>query len=248
MAQIELASPRVIAIRDRNCDYLLTLKRIDRKMWLKYFNGIVSVSETQNGERVDSFDSSAARLALVEAALIDAKGYPVPGGGAITAIDGWQKKLPLAHRRAAGEQLVNVERGTLADDDEFVLGFETVVLNAVWGADETRGLMRKYSGLRHSFETPTGEHQARLSRAASRSVIVGGSRGGKTRWMGAQPALAELYDELIVSVEGYAVKGELLGADRDRIVEEMDTYHKVAAADALFSAAEVADPVAAEVE
>lgn len=241
MVAIELAQPRVIAIKDRKRNYWLTLKRIDRKMWLKYFDGIVSVSESQNGERVDSFDSSAALLELVHAALIDARGYQFDGA----LPEGWEKLLPLAHRRAVGGQLVNVERGVVSDDDDLILGFEDVVLNAVWGAD-AEGVMRKYSGLRHHFRTPSSEHQARLSRAASRSVIVGGARNGKTRWMGAQSTLAELYDELIESVEGYSVNGQPL-SDRERVVAEMDTYHKVAAADALFSPAEVAEAVAAEV-
>jgi hypothetical protein len=55
--------------------------------------------------------------------------------------------------------------------------------------------------------------------------------------MGPQPTLVELYDELIVSVEGYQVNGVELGADHDAIVAEMDAYHKVAAADVLFSPA-----------
>lgn len=242
MASIELASPRTIAIDDRGRKFSLTLKRIDRKAWLRYFDGIVNVSENQNGQRVDRFDSSAAKLELVAASLVDATGYkaadaPWP--------DGWQKMLPLAHRLAVGEQLVNVRRGSAPDDEPFVLGFETVILDAVWGVDAT-GTMRKYSGLRHRFQTPTEAHQARLSRASSRSVIVGGSRRATTRWMGAQATLAELYDELIQGVEGYSANGVDLGDDREAIVAEMDTYHKVAAAEVLFSPAEVDEPATAD--
>jgi hypothetical protein len=240
MASIELASPRTIAIDDRGRKFLLTLKRIDRKAWLRYFDGIVNVSENQNGQRVNRYDNSAAKLELVQNSLIDAKGYPIDKDS-ITLYENWQQKLPLAHRLAVGEQLVNVERGSESEDETFVLGFETVILNVVWGADDS-GIMRKYSGLRHCFNTPTEEHQARLSRDSSRSIIVGGSRRGTTRWLGIQPTLVELYDELIKSVDGYAVNGVDLGSDREAIVGEMDTYHKVAAADLLFSPAEVAEP------
>ena len=65
--------------------------------------------------------------------------------------------------------------------------------------------------------------------------MVGGSRNGKTQWLGAQATLADLYDELIVSVEGYTVDGA--APDREGIVEFMDTYHKVAAVDVLFAPA-----------
>jgi hypothetical protein len=58
--------------------------------------------------------------------------------------------------------------------------------------------------------------------------------------LGAQATLAELYDELIVSVDGYTVDGAV--PDREAILEFMDTYHKVAAVDVLFS------PAAANVE
>ena len=95
--------------------------------------------------------------------------------------------------------------------------------------------MRKFHGLRHNFKTPTAEQQRRLSRDSSRSRVVGGARNGKTLWLGAQATLADLYDELIVSVEGYAVDGK--APEREEVIEFMDTYHKVAAVDVLFAPA-----------
>lgn len=230
MAFIELAKPRIIAIEERRRKYLLTLARVPKKAWMHYFDGILSTSENLNGKRVDSFDASSARIELVESLLTDAQGY----GGALGA--GWQKMIPLAHRMAAGNALVEVERGEPSDDEPIQLGAESVYLNAVWGADE-KGAMMKYRGLCHRFQTPSGEQQRRYSRDSSRSRIVGGSRRGKTVWLGPQPMLVELYDELILSVEGYRVDGVDLGTDREAIVAEMDTYHKVAAADVLFSPA-----------
>jgi hypothetical protein len=46
--------------------------------------------------------------------------------------------------------------------------------------------------------------------------------------------LAHLYDDLIVSVDGYSSGGCELGSDREAIKREMDTYHKVAAVENLF--------------
>jgi hypothetical protein len=236
MASIELATPRVIVIEERGKQYRLALARIVKKQWMRYFDGIVSTSENQMGKRVDSFDSSSARLELVETSLIDAQGYATADGSPITAAAGWQALLPLSHRLAVGNTIVSVERAEASNDEPIMLGVEAVYLNAVWSADEN-GVMQKYRGLCHRFKTPNGEQQRRFSRDSSRSRIVGGSRKAKTLWMGPQPTLVELYDELIVSVEGYQVNGVELGADHDTIVAEMDTYHKVAAADVLFSPA-----------
>ena len=235
MVAIELAAPRVIAVQQGKRQYKLTVGRISKQDWLKYFEGIVSTSEMQNGQRVNSYDSSAARVELVEKNLIDASGYS--SDQPLLSISEWQTKLPLSHKLAAGDALVGVSPSEKAGEDDapIALGFETVVLDAVWGADES-GTMRKYRGLVHRFRTPSPEQQRRFSRDASRSVITGGSRIGRTRWLGAQATLAALYDELIDTVDGYTVNGQsIVGASI--IAAEMDTYHKVAAADQLFSPA-----------
>ncbi len=232
MQAIELAEARRIVIEDRGRQYTLTVRPIPKKDWLEYFAGIVSTSENQDGKRVDSFDSSAARLDLVEKNLVDAQGY---AGAAVTTIKDWQRQIPLAHRLAVGNALIGVEAAVAEDDAPIALGAETVYLNAIWSARDD-GKMWKLSQLGHKFETPTAAHQRRYSRDASRSRIVGGSRNGKTQWLGAQATLAELYDELIVSVDGYQVNGAPL-ANELEIIERMDTYHKVAAAAHLFSPA-----------
>ncbi len=234
MNAIELSAPRTILIEDRGKTFTFNLARISAAQWLKYFAGILSLSETQGSGRVDTFDSSAARIELVDTVLAGASGYEVPGGGSITAIEGWQHKIPVRHRLTVGNTLLSAERSDANDDDPIMLGRETVYLDAIWSAGED-GKMRKLHGLRHTFETPTAEHQRRYSRDISRSRVIGGSRGGKTQWLGAQATLAKLYDELIVEVEGYTFHSEPLDG-RESIVENMDTYHKVAAVEGLFEA------------
>lgn len=232
MHSIELTEARVIVIEDHGRRYQLTAQRVTRAQWLKYFDGIVSMSENQAGKRVDSFDSSAARLTLVESVLIDAKGYT--SDQPVTQIDGWQRLLPLSHRMGAANALTNVSRSEAADEEPLALGRECVILDAVWSAGED-GAVRKFHGLRHVFSTPTSEQQHRYARDASRSVLIGGSRAGKTRWLGPQATLAALYDELVIEAEGYTVHGEK--PDRAAVIEHMDLYHKVAAASELFSPA-----------
>lgn len=236
MTAIELAKPRVIVIEERGVKYALKLNRISKKQWLHYFDSIVSTSEMQNSKRVDFFDSTTARVELVESALASVDGYANQGDTPIPQLAGWQQLIPLRHRQAAGNALVDIERVDPTDGEILQLGTESVFLNAVWGADD-RGGMHKFFGLCHRFSTPTGEHQRRYSRDANRSMVVGGSRRGITKWMGVQATLADLYDELIQSVDGYMLNGQPLDAERDQIAAEMDTYHKVAAADALFTPA-----------
>jgi hypothetical protein len=237
---IDLKAPRIIAIEDRGKPYSLTVGRITKKQWLAYFEGVVSLSENVNGARVDSYESSAARLQLLESALIDASGYALPGDKTnIAQVEGWKALLPLSHRMGAANALFAVSPNEGTEDQAIALGQESIYLDAVWGAGEN-GKTLKFTGLRHNFKVPTGEQQRRFSRESSKSRVIGGSRSTKTQWLGAQATLAELYDELIVSADGYTVDGHV--PDRDALVEYMDTYHKVAAADALFA------PAAAKVD
>ena len=120
--------------------------------------------------------------------------------------------------------------------DEFVIRAEgeEVSLDAAWSVDEETGKMVAYAGLKHLFKTPTAAHQKRYNQAASRSVVVGGSRTGRTIYTGAQETLCDLYDELVLSVDGYAVKGEPL-AGLDQIRSYMDLHHKFTAAQELFN-------------
>ena len=235
MSAIELNKPRVIVFDHRKRSYQLTIKVISDKEWLRYFEGIESTSENQEGQQVNFFDSSAARVALLERNLIGAAGYPE----GVTDTQNWQQLLPMSHRLSASNALVQVGKSADAEDDEvFSLGFENVFLDAVWTANDAGDGMIKFHKLRHQFRTPTAEHQRRFSRDAGRSRIVGGSRTGKTQWLGGQPTLIKLYDELIENVDGYSVDGaSLLGAPKDKIVLHMDAYHKVAAANELFSPA-----------
>ena len=229
---LDLTKGRVIAITDRKRAFTLTLKPIEKKAWLRYFAAIVNTQELVDGELQQTYDSSGPRLELLEAHLVDATGYTKEGED-IKATAAWQSKLPMRHRRAAADLLVDCEVVKPSDEDELpALGTETVTLAATWTAVD--GHMQKFTGLQHIFRSPTAEHQKRYSRAMSRSVITGGSRTGKTNWLGAQDVLIEIYDELIEGTSGYDYG---LGDGWDK--SKMDAYHKVTAAQALFTPVEV---------
>lgn len=232
---IDLAGSRVLAFQDHKRAFAYTLNPVTQQQWLRYFAGIVSTQELDaNGDQTSSFDSIAARLELLESALTGASGWDHVDFSTTT---NWQGKLPMSHRRALADLLVATEVDSSADPGDLTLGAETVVLRSIWTAGED-GSMQQIGGLKHVFASPTPDHQRRYSRAYNTSVIVGGSRTGQTRYLGAQAVLIEIYDELIESVEGYTVGLATLG-DRGTIRANMDAYHKVAAATALFTPVQV---------
>ena len=232
---IDLAQPRVLAFQVGKRHYSMTVKPIEQKAWLKYFAGVYNAQELVDGEMQSTFDSTGARLALLESHLVDATGY-TPEGTSITATEGWQGKLPMSHRRAAADLLVSCEVVPPSDDELPALGTETVSLAATWTAQN--GRMQRVTGLQHVFRSPTAEHQKAYSRASSRSVVVGGSRTGKTVWLGAQDVLMDIYDDLIQDVHGYKIRDEPQ-VDREKYCDAMDGYHKVVAAGALFAPVEI---------
>jgi hypothetical protein len=238
---INLAANREIALKDdRGKVYRFTLARITPTQWMKYFKAIVSTSEIKDREIVRSFDSSKARMDLVESALVSATGYRLPGDETdITQVMDWQRKIPASHRMTVGNVLLRAQVIDSDDVDTMEIGCESVRLQSVWGVSES-GDMQQHRDLVHRFRTPTAEQAHRYMRDISRSKIIGGSRSGKTIDLNAQPTLAALYDELIDSVEGYEVNGQpLTGADM--IAREMDAYHKVVAAEQLFAPVTVAE-------
>jgi hypothetical protein len=238
---IDLAQSREIALKGESAKvYRFILSRISAGQWMKYFNGIVSTSEIKGREMTNSFDSSRARVELVESALIKASGYRLPGGATdITEVPDWQRKIPVSHRMTVGSVLVRCAAINSKDDEAMEIGVESVRLQTTWTANEA-GEMVQVSDLVHRFRTPSAEQAHRYMRDVSRSKIVGGSRSGKTIVLNAQPTLVALYDELIDSVEGYVVDGKPLTLP-DMIAREMDAYHKVVSAEQLFAPAAVTD-------
>jgi hypothetical protein len=233
---IDLAKPRTVTITAAAHRYDYVLQPISERDWFRYFDAIVSSAERKGDQVVEEFDTSRARLLLIEAALESVSGYELAGAADLSTIPNWREKLPFKHRLAVAAQLVNVQARD-PEDEVVSLGAETVMLTAVWGAND-QGVLQQYTNLKHVFETPTADHYRRYQREMSRSYIVGGSRGGKTVWKGAQKELARIYDELIVSVEGYTFN-DVPVEGRDQAAKVMDTYHKVAAALHLFRAADV---------
>ena len=243
--QLDLAVPRTVELQDRGRTYTLHCRRITEEDWTKYFLSIVIVSEQSGRERINTVDVNAARLALVGRVLTGAEGYRVEGGAELTSLDGWQSRVPLAHRLRLAEVLTDVRPSAEEDDGLIYLNGDEIVLAASWNMD---GAMVQVNGLKHRLAVPSEAQYRRYSNQASRSRVIGGSRTGKTIYSGAQITLAELYDELILSVDGYAFHGVPLADDKEAIRSKMDMLHKVMAAQELFQPQETAQLAAADEE
>lgn len=238
---LALDQPRVIVIKQRDKKFTYRFRRIVDRDWKKYYSGITHQTEVVNGEQVRTFDLRTTLQSLVEETLDRVEGYTGPGGVDVAQLADWKMKLPIGHKIAAGLALADVGIEQPEDRDVSVLcDLTEISLSSPWSADEN-GIMFRISGLIHRFAHPSIDQLRTFNRESSRTRVVGGSRTGKTIWPGRQDLLAKFYDQLIASVDGYSYQGTELNDNVELIREQMDTQHKVAAAQALFSGGDEAE-------
>lgn len=234
---IELAGKRVVSFKDKGKPYTLEFRRLTSQDWMKYFGGISVESERVSKDRVDRFDFKTPGAELVENALTSVTGYKTRDGKNLCEVENWKKAIPYGHRSLAADLLQDAQPNHSDNFVYFDPEAQEVVIDAKWGSLEP-GSMVQFNGLIHRFKTVGLEHQRRFNRATSEARVVGGSRQGRTIYPGRHKLLAEMYDELIVSVDGYTFEGTALGENVELIRREMDTFHKVASVTDLFTAPE----------
>jgi hypothetical protein len=247
-ALLPLDAERVVSFKQNGHALTFHFRRLTVGDWMRYFEAItlrsVSVAGARKQSRTDEFDYRTARLKLVDDALESVDGYTIPPN-----LANWKARLPYGHKLAAAQLLEGAEPSTNVDRDRaftILADSDEVFLDASWGSS-TPGEMTRYLGLVHRFKPVTAEQMRKYNRATSRSVVIGGRHGGTTEYAKPYNVLAELYDELIVSVDGYSIKGQPLeGAEAIR--REMDTYHKVEAVQQLFITAEPDESKAEQAE
>jgi hypothetical protein len=248
---LPLDAERVVSFKQSGRALTFKFRRITDGDWKRYFDAItlrsVSVAGAKKQSRTDEFDYRTARLALVDETLTDVQGYNTADGSPISAMKDWQSRVPYGHKLAASQLLEAVERSSNVDADRqftILADADEVFLDASWGS-ATPGEMTRYLGLVHRFKPVTIEQQRKYNRATSRAVVVGGRHGGTTEYAKPHSILASLYDELVLSVDGYGVNGAALdGAENIR--REMDTLHKVEAVQQLFATPDAEEPKASE--
>ena len=143
--------------------------------------------------------------------------------------EGWREKVPLFHKMATVELLAQV----FVAEPEQVEGFYyfdpqqmEVHLVAARGGQE-------YNGLVHMLRRPTARQQKEFSRIVSTAIYVRGSRTGKSLLPSRLRELARFYDDLLLDVSGYALRGAPL--TREDALRYMDALHKQTAVSALFA-------------
>jgi hypothetical protein len=233
---------RVIVFHHGGQAYRHVFRRITAHLAAQYFNLVALESE---GAKI-RVDMATAHLWLYQAAIMRAEGYQVRGGGRLEELSDWKRRIPRGHRLSAVDLLTKITEhepeGPIVLEPET----ETVLLDAHWSEGDP-GRLPLYCGLVHRFRIITDEHERRFNRAVSESIVVGGSRTGRTIHPSRQRMLLRLYDELIESVEGYSVGGSPL-AGAEAIRREMDPFHKAAAMNLIFSARPAAQEDEAEAE
>ncbi len=178
--------------------------------------------ETTNGgecEAVNSDREDAADLLLYERIILRVEGYLTRDGRVPQQLPNWPNCIPLEHRLCAirnwWQCFGQIDKRT----------FQAVKDNTVCfiiTRDETEGdPLRDYEcfGVAHHFRGPNADHVRRFLSAAS-------TFGHSTR------ILVPLYDELVVSAEGYSIAGLPIAPEQLR--GEMLPYHKAFAVLALF--------------
>lgn len=231
---LDLAASRGVVLKGNGGRaYTLGIRRVCTDDWRAYFDAVSITARRDGKDEERSFDLDTPRRTLAERVLISAEGYEIAGGGSLTELADWPRRIPLAHRLKVGEILAGA-RAVPHDDFTIYPEGEPVYIDAPWTADED-GNLRVFKGLKHVLATPTEAQYRRFARENSRTRILGGDRSGTTQYPGAQSLLAELYDELVVSVEGYVVDGAPAASlSREGIARHMDMHHKVIAALQIF--------------
>ena len=233
---IDLADSRKVVFRQGARQYALTMRRAEAADWMEYFDSIVTTAEQHGRELVRETDTTAG-ISLVEKLLSNAEGYTMPAGvESLDAMPDWPSRIPMGHRMACLDILLDATAAPPPDDAPLGFDTETVAVTSKWTAD-AEGRMVAVTGIHH-FEVPSAEDSRNYMRRVSRSKVVGGSRSGKTIYTGAQKELVAIYDKLIRSADGYVVNGQPLEGP-EQIREWMDTRHKVAAAQQLFASLSV---------
>jgi hypothetical protein len=182
--------------------------------------------ERVNGARI--VEPMSACMWLYSQCVIHVEGYSLVGGAAIMTLRDWQRNIPRRDQVRAIDKALHIVKSTDADP-EIEPGTEVVSLDAYW-TESDREIMPLHKGLVHRFAQPLTEHETRYER----EVVMFRENLHPSTYLQFHDAMVSLYDDLIVAVEGYAARGVPLDKP-EKIVGEMDPFHKHVAAIELFS-------------
>jgi hypothetical protein len=197
-----------------------------------YFSSLTVATERKSGNSMEyHIDGSTNILKLYERAIKRVQGYSLTDGRDVMVLANWKDRVPGVHRLRATEILMKVTQSESSVDLGIDPEAELVSVDAFWSAGDCG--MFHYRGLIHRFSPPTIEHWRKLNNHSTRTTAVGGSKSQRTIYPKLNGIFLELYDSLILSVEGYSVGGQPI-AGREQCVSHMDCFHKIAAVSILF--------------
>lgn len=210
---LNLDVPRTITLKTKSGEFTYSTRRVTQKDWEQYLQGIVDQTMRVDGEFQKVYEADSAQVELADRVLLN--------------LD--TSKVPFSHRLAIGTVLRSVS--PLEEFEAEIAERIVVRLGAMWPVD---GKSQVFEGLVHRFRHPSIEDLKRYKFETSRVRVRGEGKDSVSVY---PPRLAigmKLYDELIDSVDGYAVNGASLDG-KENIVREMDGMHKAVAALHLFT-------------
>jgi hypothetical protein len=230
-----LDQPRVIPIREGKRDYTFYFRRILQADWEQYFSGLYLSSRNEGVAQLNTTDFNSAGIELFESTLTRVVGY----SRELTTPEDFKKVLPRHSVAVAGL----LRSGGISDtEDDAPLDCDSIIalVDAYWSQTidplpGQPGQVTQYKGLLHRFAPPNVEQRKRYMRGGAISKVIGGTRKGSTTVYSLRnKLLLDLYDQLILSVEGYGVAGKPLEGT-EQIRREMDAFHKAEAVAQLFN-------------
>jgi hypothetical protein len=225
-----LDEPRVIPIREGKRDYTFYFRRILQPDWEQYFAGLYLSSRNDGVAQLNTTDFNTAGIELFESTVTRVVGY----SRELTTPEDFKKVLPRHSVTVAG-LLRSVFISEEEDDKPLDCDAIETRIDAHWSQTTAPGQVTQYKGLVHRFTPPTVEQKKRYMRGGAISKVIGGTRKGSTTVYSLRnKLLLELYDQLILSVDGYGAAGKPLEGP-EQIRREMDGYHKAEAVAQLFN-------------
>jgi hypothetical protein len=227
-ALLMLDEPRVLVLREGKRDYTFYFRRILQPDWESYFSGFYISSRTEGVAQTNTTDIQTTGIELLESTLTKVVGY----SRELTTLEDFKKILPR-HSVPVSGLLSEVYRSDIDDDKPFDCDSVEARIDAMWSKTTPANSNTTYKGLVHRFKPPTIEQKRRYMRGGAVSRVGGLRKGSTTVYSTRNRLLLELYDQLILSVDGYGVAGKALESV-EQIRREMDGYHKAEAVAQLF--------------
>lgn len=214
------------------------LRRPEEDDWLNYDKRLSTAIEDveEDGTRIVDNSLEASCLFWDDISLAvqayGPKDAPLP--------ENFRKLVPPDHKRAAIQQLLNVGASIS----------EAGQINLFLSSDEEVVRLRAvreqvFANLVHYFKPPSTNQRIAYDRCLADSYVIRGRKNGKDRVVipARMKRLIRFYDDLIIRVDGYCVKGNIeFLADVESIRRFMDAKHKEVAVQLLFGGGEEIQP------